>query len=121
MKTKTMIACLASLALASPALAQGPAAPPPGFAGLWIPWSGVNRDSLRAEVEARRRAAAESDPASPDQQRRYSEAAALGERVGQIVRQGDCEEGERIARQAGDFALVRAVRGHCGLAAASAR
>ena len=121
MTTKTTIFMLSGLILAAPALAQRPAAPPQpsSFSGLFTPWSGVNRDSLQAEVEARRRAAADGAPASPDQQRRYTEAAALGERVGQIVRQGDCEEGERMARQAGDFALVRAVRGHCGHAAAA--
>jgi hypothetical protein len=26
---------------------------------------------------------------------------------------GDCGEGERVARAAGDFALVAAVRAHC--------
>jgi hypothetical protein len=29
------------------------------------------------------------------------------------VRAGDCEEGERVARAAGDFPLVEAVRAHC--------
>ena len=118
MTTKTRILMLTGLMLAAPALAQRPAAPQSGFSGLWTPWTGVNRDSLQAELEERRRAAAETQPASPDRQRRYTEAVALGERVGAIVRQGDCEGGERLARQAGDFALVRAVRGHCGLAAA---
>ena len=37
----------------------------------------------------------------------------LGQRVGEIVRAGDCEEGERVARAAGDFPLVEAVRTHC--------
>jgi len=119
--TKTGIALLAGFVLALPALAQVAPAPPSRFEGLWTPWRGANRDSLRAEVEARRRAAAEGASGPADRQRRYAEAASLGERVGRIVGEGDCEEGERIARQAGDFALVRAVRGHCGLAADTAR
>ena len=120
MTAKPLIGIVSSLFLALPALAQAPAAPSrSGFSGLFTPWSGVNRDSIQAEIEARRHAAADNPAASPDQQRRYTEAVSLGERVGQVVRAGDCEEGERIARQAGDFALVRAVRGHCGLAAAS--
>ena len=51
---------------------------------------------------------------SPLQSRSEAEAVALGRRVGEVVRAGDCAEGERIAREAGDFALVRAVREHCG-------
>jgi hypothetical protein len=121
MKTKTITAVLAGLALAAPTLAQSTSAPArQGFSGLFTPWSGVNRDSVQAEIEARRRTAAEAGAAtSPEQQQRYTQAVSLGERVGQVVRDGDCEEGERMARDAGDFALVRAVRGHCGRAAAS--
>jgi len=119
MKMQRITALLAGLALAAPAFAQGAAAPQPqGFAGLFTPWSGVNRDSVQAEIEARRRAAVEAAPtASPEQRQRYTQAVSLGERVGRVVRDGDCEEGERMARDAGDFALVRAVRSHCGLAA----
>jgi hypothetical protein len=119
MKMERIMALLAGLALAAPALAQGAPAPQPqGFAGLFTPWSGVNRDSVQAEIEARRLAAQQSAPtASPEQQQRYTQAVSLGERVGRVVRDGDCEEGERMARNAGDFALVRAVRSHCGLAA----
>lgn len=120
--TKPLIGILSSLFLALPALAQAPAASPRlGFSGLFTPWSGVNRDSIQAEIEARRHAADQGSAASPERQQHYAQAVSLGERVGQVVRAGDCEEGERIARQAGDFALVRAVRGHCGLAAATAR
>jgi hypothetical protein len=50
---------------------------------------------------------------SPLQPRAEAEAVALGRRVGEVVRAGDCAEGERIAREAGDFALVNAVRDHC--------
>lgn len=118
MKTKTITALIAGLALAGPALAQPTPAPQQGFSGLFTPWSGVNRDSVQAEIEARRRTAAEAGAAtSPEQQQRYTQAVSLGERVGQVVRDGDCEQGERMARDAGDFALVRAVRSHCGLAA----
>lgn len=119
MKTKRITALLAGLALAAPALAQSTDSPrPQGFAGLFTPWSGVNRDSVQAEIEARRRAAEQASlTASPEQRQRYTQAVSLGERVGRVVRDGDCEEGERMARDAGDFALVRAVRSHCGLAA----
>ncbi|HEV2866694.1 MAG TPA: hypothetical protein VGX37_09275 [Allosphingosinicella sp.] len=50
-----------------------------------------------------------------------NQGRALGERVGEIVRLGDCQEGERVAREAGDFALVQAVRDYCATAAASAQ
>lgn len=67
------------------------------------------------EAEAARRNATAADA---------NEARALGERVGEIVRLGDCEAGERLAREAGDFALVDAVRSYCrqaGAVRASAR
>lgn len=38
---------------------------------------------------------------------------ALGQRVGELVRTGDCTAGERMAREAGDFALLAAVRAYC--------
>ena len=120
-------ACAAILAAAAvPAAGQTapPAAPAPSsnpFQGLWTGWNGVSRDSLAAEAQAARRpegAAPEAAPTSipaysPLDPRRRAEAEALGARVGEVVRLGDCEEGERIARAAGDFALVRAVRDHC--------
>ena len=118
MKTmKTTIAVFACLALASPALAQSIAPPqspsPSGFSSLFTSWSDTARESLRAETEAARPPAAGAIPASTGLQRGQADAVALGERVADFVRRGDCEEGERIAREAGDFALVRAVRGHC--------
>ena len=55
-----------------------------------------------------------SSPAySPLASRSQDEAVALGRRVGEIVRAGDCTGGERMAREAGDLALVRAVQEHC--------
>lgn len=48
-------------------------------------------------------------------------SVALGERVGDIVALGDCAEGERVARTAGDFALVAAVRDYCTAAGQSRR
>ena len=98
------------------ALAQStPAAPPPpaaktGFESLWTGWSGVSRESIRAEAQAAR-----PERGAPADGRRHYQAGsiALGERVGEVVRQGDCEEGERLAREAGDFPLVDAVRTHC--------
>lgn len=111
MMTKRSILLVLAAAAASPALAQNP--PPPSvaaFAGLFTPWSAAERDSRAAEERARIETPA---PPPADAERRRIEAVARGERVGEIVRAGDCEEGERIARAAGDFALVRAVRGHC--------
>jgi len=120
-----LCACLTALA-AAPAIGQAPApaaGPPPAnpFQNLWTGWSGANRDALEAEtqtqVEARPSQApppSTSIPAgSPLFSRSREEAEALGARVGQIVRGGDCAEGERIAREAGDFALVQAVRDYC--------
>lgn len=104
--------------LLSPAAALGqsaPAAPEStpahgGFESLWTGWSGANRDSIRAETEAARANAA---PAAQAPARYQAGSVALGERVGEVVRLGDCAEGERLARLAGDFPLVEAVRTHC--------
>ena len=105
-----------SLALLAPttALAQQ-AAPQPDFSGLFTAWSGANRESLRAETDVRRPAPpAGAVPAgSPLMARSHNEAVALGERVADAVRRGDCPEGERMAREAGDFPLLRAVRDYC--------
>jgi hypothetical protein len=105
--------------LLSPSLALAQSAPPAqttpgprsGFESLWTGWSNANRDSIRAEEQAMRSA----QPAGPaEAPRRYQAGSvALGERVGEVVRLGDCAEGERLAREAGDFPLVDAVRTHC--------
>ena len=100
-----------ALLAAGPAFAQ-PTPPRSGFSAMFTPWSGTSRDSLRAETEARQRAAAEARTAVPAVAE-HNAQIALGERVADVVRRGDCAEGERIAREAGDFALVRAVRDHC--------
>ena len=118
-----MSAALVALGLAtvSPAAAQSgataPQAPANPYGDLFTRWDGANRQSLDAEA---RTASAPAEPPgnavpvySPLESPSQAEAAALGERVGQVVRAGDCAEGERIAREAGDFALVRAVRDHC--------
>ena len=117
--------CL-SLALLAPAplLGQAPAAPSPaapapaatdsGFSGLWTHWDGVSRESIGREQEALHQV--DRDLATADARRRQAlrnQGRDLGARVGEIVRGGDCEEGERVARDAGDFALVAAVRAHC--------
>lgn len=100
----------------APAAAQPPSNP---FQNLWTGWSGANRDSLEAETRMqaqpdRAPPEATSIPAgSPLLSRSREEAEALGARVGEIVRGGDCAEGERMARAAGDFALVQAVRDYC--------
>ena len=112
-----------SLLAAAPASAQGgapaPAARPPAnpFAEMFTRWDGVNREAIEAEASPAEPAPAPESRAipaySPLDSRSRAEAVALGQRVGQVVRAGDCAEGERIAREAGDFALVRAVREHC--------
>ncbi|HEV7660755.1 MAG TPA: hypothetical protein VGO55_13025 [Allosphingosinicella sp.] len=113
--------CAALTPLASmPAAGQATASPPSNpFQGLWTGWGGANRDSLEAET----RTQDQLDPAPPEAtsipagspllSRSREQAAALGARVGEIVRGGDCAEGERVARAAGDFALVQAVRDYC--------
>jgi hypothetical protein len=96
----TLIASALASAVPAPANAAGP-----GYSGLWTRWPAANSEALRAET-ARRAPTAPSGPlraGSPE----------LGARVGEIVRGGDCEEGERVARAAGDFPLVDAVRAHC--------
>jgi hypothetical protein len=127
---RRFVALLAlSLAAAAPAAGQtgapvatpsqaAPQAQSNPYQNLFTRWDGANRDSLEAEAGAPQ-PGPESDgnaiPASsPLVPASRTEAVALGERVGAVVRAGDCAEGERIAREAGDFALVRAVREHCG-------
>ncbi|HEY5710320.1 MAG TPA: hypothetical protein VIT38_00370 [Allosphingosinicella sp.] len=126
---RSLILPWAALAAAAPALAQGQAVPPASaptspspFSQLWTPWTGVTRDSAEAEAAAARRRQVEAEaeattsvPAAATRAvaRRPEQGATLGERVGEMVRSGDCEGGERIAREAGDFPLVQAVRDHC--------
>jgi len=104
---------LLSPALALAQAAAAPAESPPAktdFESLWTGWTSATRDSIRAESRA-----AQAGPAAPADARRSYRAGsvALGERVGEVVREGDCEEGERLAREAGDFPLLDAVRTHC--------
>jgi hypothetical protein len=91
-----------ALASAAPTPA---AVPDAGFSGLFTRWSGANDEALRAEASR----VAPAVPAGPLR----AGTPELGARVGEIVRAGDCEEGERVARAAGDFPLVDAVRAHC--------
>ena len=112
------------LALMTPSMALGRPVPAASaatdFSRLWTGWGGVNREAMSTETDAVRRVrddVATADARRLDQLR--NQGRALGERVGEIVRLGDCAEGERVARAAGDFALVEAVRAHC--AAADAR
>ena len=113
-KPKAILPCLALL-VAAPAAAQAPSAA--DFGRLWTGWSNVNRDSMTTERQ--RIEQVRSDVATADSARLRAlrnQGRALGERVGEIVRLGDCSEGERVAREAGDFALVEAVRAHCSAA-----
>jgi hypothetical protein len=110
MKTMFFTPILLSLA-AAPAAANTPPAPERArFQGLFVDWSSANRQSIETERLAAQRPAA---PVRPDAGATAAGSVALGERVGDVVALGDCAEGERIARAAGDFALVAAVRAHC--------
>jgi hypothetical protein len=106
-----MIAAMIALAVAGAAPAPPPA--PRDYSGLWTHWSGANDAALHAE-------AARQPPAAPAGPLRAG-TPELGARVGEIVRAGDCEEGERVARAAGDFPLVEAVRAHCRAVPAMSR
>ena len=117
-------ACIC-LALLTPSMALGQveaaASSASDFSRLWTGWGGVNREAMSTESNAMRRV--RQDLATADAERLgqlRDEGRALGERVGEIVRLGDCAEGERVARAAGDFALVEAVRAHCARTAAGA-
>ena len=93
MRTASLLA-----ALLAPSLAA--AAPPSAERGPWLDWN-----------ELSRRAAAQ--PQAPILPRSEADARALGDRVGRMVAAGDCRGGERMAMEAGDSALVRAVRSYC--------
>jgi hypothetical protein len=93
-----------------------PAAQPAPFERLFTDWRSANRQSIEAEREALQRPAPAPAPDSasvPAMSGFAPGSTALGERVGEIVSLGDCAEGERMARAAGDFALLVAVRNHC--------
>ena len=113
--SRPLLFCLALLA-PSAALGQpaGATAAAPDFERLWTGWGSVNRDAMTTETAAMQRLRQEIASADAERLRRLgSQGRTLGERVGEIVRLGDCEDGERVARAAGDFALVAAVRAHC--------
>jgi hypothetical protein len=103
-----MLNTAAMIALTLQAAASSPPRSPPAkaapFADLWADWSRLNDQAGAAEEELARSGA---------ETRSAGEAAALGERVGEIVARGDCLGGERMALQAGDILLARAVRDHC--------
>jgi hypothetical protein len=95
-----------------------PPEPRSRFEGMFTDWQGANRASAEAEREAQARPAI----APPGASAAYVPGSpALGQRVGEIVALGDCDEGERVARAAGDFALVAAVRQHCEVKSAPTR
>jgi len=113
-----LIALLApAMALAQVGAAESTAS---DFSRLWTGWGNVNRQAMRTETDAIRQVRHDVATAGTGRLGQLREQGrALGERVGEIVRLGDCAEGERVAREARDFALVEAVRAHC--AAADAR
>ena len=83
------------------------------FQGLFVDWSAASRQSIAAEREAAARPAHSPDAAAA--------ASAGGIAAPGSEALGDCAEGERVARTAGDFALVAAVRDYCNAAAQSER
>ena len=109
---------LIALALTAPSIATAqPATPPqstPSFSSMWTSWNGVSREAMETESQALARVRQDFVTAGAHRQAELrDQGRALGERVGEIVRAGDCDDGERVARQAGDFALVEAVRNYC--------
>ncbi len=122
---KALISGSVFLALLAPALAHAQdrraATGASDFSRLWTGWSSVNRQAMSTESAAAGRVREEIAAADAERLAQLRDRGrALGERVGEIVRLGDCAEGERVARAAGDFALVEAVRAHCGSADAPA-
>jgi hypothetical protein len=103
---------LLAAAVGQPAVQPPPAPPPPAvrgearFRSLFIDWRATGEEALARE-QARLNDLAAADPA-PQRQ-----ARALGDQVGEMVALGDCDGGQRLAREAGDQALLRAVEGHC--------
>jgi len=89
------------LALLTPCMAVAAAPPPPAepAKSIWIDWTALSRRAAEAQPQVRGDAVAE--------------ARSLGDRVGRLVAAGDCRGGERMALEAGDAALVRAVRDYC--------
>jgi hypothetical protein len=97
-------AFLALLAAAAPA--------PPPAAPTFLDWRALSRDSSRTETEQLQRTT-EMPSTIAARTDAIARGRALGDRVGQIVAAGDCDEGERQARAAGDVALAKAVRDYC--------
>ena len=103
------------LVLAAPAPA--PAAPPPppavrtaplpapsGYRSMFVKWNALSEQSRAAEAATQPQTGGQRGPAA---------AAALGDRVGEMVATGNCRGGEQMALDSGDLALARAVRDHC--------
>jgi hypothetical protein len=110
---KTLLAALALAA--TPAFAAEPLPDARArFGGLFVDWNAASRQSIQAERQEAARTLPDPAPASTaSAAMTVPGSRALGERVGDIVALGDCAEGERVARAAGDFALVAAVRDYC--------
>lgn len=96
-----------ALAAATPAAPSAPPGEGSASGGPWLDWSELSRQSSAAE------AAGLDSPANTSSPEALAKARELGDRVGRIVAAGDCAEGERLARAAGDMGLARAVRVHC--------
>ena len=112
---KAFLAAMSLLSvLAGPASAAEPEAETrTRFGNMFVDWNAASRQSIAAEREQAARPSAQPHVATAAVAMTVPGSRALGERVGEIVALGDCAEGERVARAAGDFALVAAVRDHC--------
>ena len=119
---KSFLAAIAVASLAAaPAAASEPGADARArFSTLFVDWNAASRQSIEAEREHAARPAPEP-VASASAEMAVAGSRALGERVGEIVALGDCADGERVARAAGDFALVAAVRDYCNARPAERR
>lgn len=119
---KSLLAAFVLVSLAAaPAAASGPGADARGrFSSLFVDWNAASRQSIEAEREQATRPAPEP-VATASAHVAVAGSRALGERVGDIVALGDCADGERVARAAGDFALVAAVRDYCNARPAEQR
>ena len=111
----TLLAALTLYSLAAaPAAAVEPSAETRArFGSMFVDWNAASRQSIETERREAARPQPEPAPVATAAAMTVPGSRALGERVGDIVALGDCAEGERVARTAGDFALVAAVRNYC--------
>ena len=107
---------LIALLVPASAFAQtSPATPAdPNFDTLWTGWNGASSASMRTESEAMQRVRDELATAEAARRRQLrSQGQALGERVGEIVRERRLRGWRADRPRRRRFPLVEAVRTHC--------